>query len=134
MATFELEIATPDRLLVKEKVTEAQVPARGGYLGLLPDHAPLISELGAGTLTYNVGGEARELVVSGGWVEVQPLHTRVLASVAERPSEIDVKRAQEALDRAEKRLRDAGDWDIARAMRAAERARARLGAASKSGR
>lgn len=132
MPTFELEIATPDRLLVKEKVSEAQVPAKSGYLGLLPDHAPLISELGAGTLTYVVGGNTHQLVVAGGWVEVQPLHTRVLASVAERPDQIDVKRAQEALDRAEKRLREAGDWDVARAMSAAERARARLAAAGRT--
>ncbi len=133
-ATLELEVATPDRLLVKDQVSEVQIPGLTGYLGVLPDHAPLLSELGSGLLTYTIGGKAHSVVVSGGWVEVLPTGARVLAAVAERPNEIDLKRAQEALDRAEKRLKEAGDWDIARALRAAERARARMEAASKSGR
>lgn len=133
-ATLELEVATPDRLLVKDQVSEVQVPGLTGYLGVLPEHAPLLSELGSGLLTYTISGKAHSVVVSGGWVEVLPTGVRVLAAVAERPNEIDLKRAQEALDRAEKRLKEAGDWDIARALRAAERARARLEAASKSGR
>ncbi|HEU0119549.1 MAG TPA: ATP synthase F1 subunit epsilon [Bryobacteraceae bacterium] len=133
-ATFELEVATPDRLLVKDQVTEAQIPALNGYLGILPDHAPLLSELGSGLLTYVIGGKTNSVVISGGWVEVLPTGTRVLAATAERPDEIDLKRAKESLDRAERRLKEAGDWDIARALRAAERARARMEAASKTGR
>jgi F-type H+-transporting ATPase subunit epsilon len=130
-ATFELEVATPDRLLLKEQVKEAQIPAKNGYVGVLPEHAPLLSELGAGTLTYTVGDQSHSVVVSGGWVEVLPGSTRVLADSAERPNEIDLKRAQEALERAERRLKEGGDWDIARALAAAERARARLAAAAK---
>jgi len=133
-ATFELEVATPDRLLVKDQVTEAQVPALQGYLGVLPEHAPLLSEMSSGLLTYQVGGKSHSVVVSGGWVEILPTGTRVLAASAERPDEIDLKRAQEALDRAERRLKEAGDWDIARALRAAQRARTRLEAASRTGR
>jgi F-type H+-transporting ATPase subunit epsilon len=133
-ATFELEVATPVRLLVKEQVTEAQIPGSEGYLGVLPEHAALLSELGSGLLTYSVAGKLHSVVVSGGWVEVLPTRTRVLASTAERPDEIDLKRAQESLHRAERRLKEAGDWDIARALRAAERARARVDAASKTGR
>jgi F-type H+-transporting ATPase subunit epsilon len=133
-ATFELEVATPDRLLVKDQVTEAQIPGKTGYLGVLPDHAALLSELGSGLLTYSIGGKSHSVVVSGGWVEVLPGGTRVLAATAERPDEIDLKRAQESLDRAERRLKEAGDWDIARALRAAERARARVEAASRTGR
>ncbi|MFN0102302.1 MAG: ATP synthase F1 subunit epsilon [Bryobacteraceae bacterium] len=131
-ATFELEVATPDRLLVKDQVTEAQIPAKNGYLGVLPEHAPLLSELGSGLLSYMIGGKLHSVVVSGGWVEVLPTGTRVLAATAERPDEIDLKRAQESLDRAERRLKEAGDWDIARALRAAERARARVEAAAKA--
>lgn len=130
-ATFELEVATPDRLLIKEQVSEAEIPAKKGAIGVLPEHAPLLSELGSGLLTYVVGGQTRSVVISGGWVEVLPDRTRVLAGSAERPSEIDMKRAQEALDRAENRLKEGGDWDIARALAAAERARARLAAAAK---
>ena len=133
-ATFELEVATPDRLLVKDQVSEAQIPGLTGYLGILPEHAPLLSELGSGLLSYVIDGQTRSVVVSGGWVEVLPTGTRVLAAVAERPDEIDLKRAKESLDRAERRLKEAGDWDIARALRAAERARARVEAASKTAR
>ena len=130
-ATFELEVATPDRLLVKDQVADAHIPGLGGYLGVLPEHAPLLSELGSGLLSYTIGGKSHSVVVSGGWVEILPASTRVLASSAERPDEIDLKRAQESLDRAERRLKEAGDWDIVRALRAAERARARVEAASK---
>lgn len=133
-STLELEVATPDRLLVKDFVSEVQIPGRNGFLGVLPDHAPLLSEIGSGVLQYKLGGETHGVVVSGGWVEVQPDRVRVLATSAERPDQIDSKRAQEALDRAERRLKEAGEWDIARALRAAERARARLEAASRTGR
>ena len=131
-ATFELEVATPDRLLVKDQVSEAQIPALDGYLGVLPEHAPLLSELGSGLLSYMIDGTTRSVVVSGGWVEGLQHSTRVLAATAERPDEIDLKRAKESLDRAERRLTEAGDWDIVRALRAAERARARVEAAAKS--
>ncbi|MBM3783419.1 MAG: F0F1 ATP synthase subunit epsilon [Acidobacteria bacterium] len=133
-ATFELEVATPDKLLVKEQVSEAQVPGKEGFLGILPEHAPLISEIGAGLLSYTIGGKQHSVVIAGGWVEVLGDRTRVLAATAEHPDKIDMKRAQEALDRAERRLKEAGDWDIARALAAAERARARLDAVAKTGR
>jgi F-type H+-transporting ATPase subunit epsilon len=127
---FLLEIATPDRLVVREQVAEAQVPAANGYLGVLPEHAPLLAELGTGELTYSVDGRRHSLCVSGGWVEVQPDHVRVLTTTAEKASEIDPKRAEEALHRAEERLAhpDAG-IDIARALNAMKRAQARLAAA-----
>jgi F-type H+-transporting ATPase subunit epsilon len=133
-ATLELEVATPDRLLVKDQVTDVQIPGLNGYMGVLPEHAPLLSEIGSGLLSYTTGGKTHTVVISGGWVEVMPTQVRVLASAAERPEEIDSKRAQEALDRAEKRLKEAGDWDIARALRAAERARVRMEAVSRTGR
>ena len=50
--TFDIEIATPERLLAREKAVRAQIPAKDGYIGVLPDHAPLLSELGIGALTY----------------------------------------------------------------------------------
>jgi F-type H+-transporting ATPase subunit epsilon len=80
--TFQLEVATPERMLVSEPVTEAQIPAKNGYLGILPGHAPLLSELGAGELTYRVDSRPRTLKVEGGWVEVSWGHVRVLADSA----------------------------------------------------
>ena len=128
--TFQLEIATPERLLIREQVSEAQVPAANGYLGVLPGHAPLMAALGTGELSYAADGRRSSLSVDGGWVEVLPDRMRVLATHAEKASEIDTKRAEEALHRAEEHLAhpDAG-IDIGRALNAMTRAQARLAAA-----
>ena len=86
--TFLLEVATPERLLVNERVSEAQIPAANGYLGILPGHAALLAELGAGELSYAVeGGRRRALKIDGGWVEVANDHMRVLATTAEKSGE-----------------------------------------------
>jgi F-type H+-transporting ATPase subunit epsilon len=125
--TFELEIATPERLLVRERVDEAQIPASTGYIGVLPGHSPLLSTLGTGDLVYSAEGRRRHLTVSGGWVEVLGNHVRVLTNTAEKADEIDVKRADEALKRSRDRLThsEAG-LDVARALNAMKRAQARL--------
>jgi F-type H+-transporting ATPase subunit epsilon len=85
--TFLLEVATPERLFVRENVTEAQIPATGGYLGILPGHAALASSLGAGVLSYVCDGRLRSLRVDGGWIEIFNDHARVLANAAEKPAE-----------------------------------------------
>src|ERR1035438_4289507 len=99
--TLELEVATPERELVKERVSELQVPGKGGYMGILPGHAPLLGLLGIGTLTYISGGAKRYFSIHGGFLEVLDDHVRVLADCAEAASEIDVNRARAALKRAE---------------------------------
>jgi F-type H+-transporting ATPase subunit epsilon len=81
--TFLLEVGTPEKLLVREQATEAQVPAANGYVGILPGHAALLAELGSGALTYTTAGQRRSLTVSGGWLEVADDHVRVLADRAE---------------------------------------------------
>jgi F-type H+-transporting ATPase subunit epsilon len=98
--SFELEVATPERLLVREDVTEAQVPGKDGYLGILPGHAPLLGLLGTGFLSYRAGTRRRYLSVHGGFLEVLPDHVRVLADAAERAEDIDIERAREELRRA----------------------------------
>src|SRR6516164_3417246 len=100
--TLELEVSTPERELVREQVTEVQVPAAQGYIGVLPGHAPLMSALGIGTLTYVVGGAKRHLSVHGGFLEILENHVRVLADVAERAEEIDIQRAKAALERSQR--------------------------------
>ena len=82
--TFLLEVATPESLVVREQVAEAQIPAKGGYVGILPGHAALLSELGEGKLSYAVGGHRRALTVRGGWLEVSGDHVRVLADGVEK--------------------------------------------------
>jgi F-type H+-transporting ATPase subunit epsilon len=125
--TFELEIATPDRLVLKETVTEAQIPGKDGFLGVLSGHAPLLSELGCGMLSYVAEGRTHYMAIHRGFAEVMPEKTRVLAERAERADEIDVARAQAALERAQKRLGDLTPGiDMARALSALERAQARI--------
>lgn len=101
---LELEIATPERQLVREEVTEVQLPGKNGYLGILPGHAALLSILGTGFLNYVAGGKRRYLSVQGGFVEVLPDHVRVLANVAERAEEIDVERAKKDLAKAQEQV------------------------------
>ena len=125
--TFQLEIVTPARLLVKEVAEEAQIPGATGYLGILPGHAPLITELGVGEITYKASGTTHSLAVAWGFAEVLPDKVTILAEAAERPQEIDVERAQKAKERAEQRLKSsATEVDYARAEDALRRAETRI--------
>ena len=81
-ATFEIEVVTPERQVVKQNAESAQIPGKDGYLGILPDHAALLSELGEGELSFTLGGKTEKLQVSGGFVEVRDNHVRVLADSA----------------------------------------------------
>ena len=103
--TFQLEIVTPEKLVVKEAVEEAQIPGLNGYLGILPGHAPLITELGVGVITYRAGGTTKTLSVAWGFAEVLQDKVTILAETVERPEEIDVARAQQAKERAEQLLK-----------------------------
>jgi len=132
--SIQLVIVTPVRQLLSESVVEAQLPGADGYLGVLPGHAPLITELGIGELTYRAaGGQPGLLAVIRGFAEVLPDRISVLAEMAERAEDIDIKRAQEALKRAQERIAAGGenvDWD--RASMALQRALVRIHVVSKS--
>src|SRR5512146_1927888 len=109
--TFQLEIVTPERMVVKDNAEEMQLPGKNGYLGIMAGHAPLITELAVGELSYLSQGYTERLAVSWGFAEVLPDKVTVLAERAERAEEIDLARAQEARKRAEGRL-TSGDPDI----------------------
>jgi F-type H+-transporting ATPase subunit epsilon len=127
---FDLELATPERLVLREKVSEAQIPVRNGYIGVMPGHAPLLSEMGCGYVSYQSGGRRYYMAVNGGFAEVLPDKVRVLVTSAERSEEIDVQRAEAALKRAQERLAGPNiGVDVARALSAMERAQARIDAA-----
>jgi F-type H+-transporting ATPase subunit epsilon len=79
MADLTLEVATPDKLLVNETITQVEVPGKDGYMGILPGHAALISELKEGKLTYTAVGKSTSLNITGGFVEVLDNKVRVLA-------------------------------------------------------
>ncbi|MGA2423020.1 MAG: F0F1 ATP synthase subunit epsilon [Terriglobales bacterium] len=128
--TFQLEIVTPSRLLVKEAAEEAQIPGASGYLGILPGHAPLITELAVGVITYKASGATHTLSVAWGFMEVLPDQVTILAETAERPNEIDTERAQKSKERAEQRLKSNNpEIDYTRAEDALQRAETRLSVA-----
>ena len=125
--TFQLEIVTPEKLVVKEAVEEAQIPGLNGYLGILPGHAPLITELGVGVITYRAGGTTKTLSVAWGFAEVLQDKVTILAETVERPDEIDVARAQQAKERAEQLLKSNDpELDYDRAQDDLRRAETRL--------
>ena len=129
---FQLEIVTPDRQLVSDTAEEVQIPGKRGYLGILPGHAPLISELSVGEIIYRKGGHTSYLSVAWGFAEVLPAKVTILAEAAERPEEIDVGRARDAKKRAEERLKSQDpDTDFERALYALKRADVRLDVAAK---
>ncbi len=101
---LQLDVVTPERRVLSEQVNSVTVPGRGGEMGILPGHAPLISELQTGVLSYNEDGTTFQLHVSGGFIEVNDDHVSVLAEIAERPEEIDTARARLSRERTEKQL------------------------------
>jgi F-type H+-transporting ATPase subunit epsilon len=129
-----LEIVTPDRSLVNEQVDEVQLPGSEGYFGVLPGHTPLLATLQVGELWYRIGSEKFYLSIAFGFVEVLPERVTVLATLAERPEDIDVSRAEAARKRAEERLARGpqGDLDFERARRALAKSMTRLQVAGRS--
>ena len=132
--TFTLEVVTPTRLILRDAVSEAQIPLCGGYIGVLPGHTPLLAELGTGELTYHRDNRTHSCTAMGGFVEVLGDRVLVLADRAESAEEIDVPRAQAARDRAQKRLASPNDpsVDWKRAQQALDRAQVRLQVAAKA--
>ena len=127
--SIELELATPERAMVSEQVTDVQVPGQDGYLGILPGHAPLLSLLGAGALSYAAGGARHFLAVQGGLIEVLFGQVRVLANLAERAEDIDVARARADLDVAQKQMFAASTGETSTAaLEAVALAQARIAA------
>lgn len=129
--TIQLEIVTPERLVVNTSAEEIQIPGKSGYLGILPGHAPLISELAIGEISYRSGNQVKRLAVAWGFAEVLPTKVTILAEVAEKAEEIDVARAQEDKRRAEEELRKSGPGGNPDAEAALQRANARLDVVAK---
>jgi F-type H+-transporting ATPase subunit epsilon len=134
--TFTLEVVTPDRAVVREPVAEMQLPGREGYLGILPGHTPLLTELGIGALSYRKGDQTVYVAIAGGFAEVLAGRVLVLADAAQRADEIDVARAQSALADAEKVLSSGAsgrstDWSAV--LQSVARARTWLDVATHAG-
>ncbi len=130
---IKLEIVTPERKVFDDTVDSVTVPTMTGEVGILPNHAPLISTLKSGVLTVSAKGGGEKMVISGGFVEVSANKVSVLTDIAEKADEINVESAKAERDAAEKAL--GGNWsgteeefDIEREK--LERAQARLALAT----
>jgi len=129
---IDLQIVTPDRLIVHEQVDEVQIPGSEGYFGVLPGHTPLLATLAVGEMWYRKGQEKTFLAIAGGFVEVLPDRVTLLATLAERAEEIDVSRAESAKQRAQQRLaQPKTDIDYERARLALQKSIIRLQVSSR---
>ncbi len=127
---FEFQVITPERVVISMETSSLVVPGAEGYLGFLPDHAPMVVLLKPGVVKYKVGSEYRRMAVTGGFMEMANNKAVILADAAELAEEIDVMRARRALERARERLASRQEGiDFARARAALERAVARIRAA-----
>jgi F-type H+-transporting ATPase subunit epsilon len=132
--SIELQIVTPDRLLLREQVDEIEIPGSEGSFGVLPGHTPLLASLAVGEMWYRKGQEKTYVSIAFGFAEVLPDRVTILARLAERAEEIDVERAQAALARAEERLaRQKNDVDYERARMALLKSITRLQVSSRIG-
>ncbi|CAN5676262.1 F0F1 ATP synthase subunit epsilon [soil metagenome] len=128
---IELQIVTPDRMLVQEKVDEVQIPGSEGYFGVLPGHTPLLAALSVGELWFRKGQEKTYLSIANGFAEVLPDRVTILAQLAERAEEIDMERAESARQRASERLEGRSEVDYDRARQALLKSMTRLQVSSR---
>ena len=128
MAKLRFELVTPHRIVyADDNVDMVVAPGADGELGILPNHTPLLAALGIGELRVRKGTEEETFAVYGGYLEVLGNKAIVMASVAEPAAEIDLARAGEARERAERRYRERPEGlDMARLQAALRRSRVRL--------
>ena len=131
--SIELQIVTPDRMLVQEQVDEVEIPGVDGYFGVLPGHTPLLAALSVGELWFRKGQEKTYLAIAFGFAEVLPDRVTILAQLAERAEDIDVERAESARARAAQRLDQKSDVDYERARQALTKSMTRLQVSSRIG-
>jgi len=124
---IDLQIVTPERLLVQEQVDEVEIPGSKGYFGVLPGHTPMLASLAVGELWYRKGADKVYLSIAYGFAEVLPDRVTILARLAERAEDIDIERAESARRRAEERLAQSkSDIDYERARTALAKSLMRL--------
>ncbi len=131
--TLKLEVVTPNRRVLTADAEEVQLPGALGALGVLPGHTPLLTSLDIGELMYRVGHRETYLALQWGFAEVLPDRVTVLATVAERPEEIDVAAAQQARVEAETALKGADANELERMTAHLKMAMTRLRVAGRLG-
>jgi F-type H+-transporting ATPase subunit epsilon len=130
---LKLEIVTPEKRVLDAEVDSVTIPTASGEAGILPNHAPLISAVSPGVLSYASKGTNERLVLSGGFVEVNDDLVSVLVDTAETASEVDVDAARAEREAAEKALASAGlitEEEAAASREAVDHAAAKVSVAS----
>lgn len=124
---IQLEVVTPGKIVLKDEVDFIVAPGSLGELGILPDHAPIITSLEIGVAKIKKANQETLMAISGGFLEVKNNKATILADTAETAEEIDASRARAARERAEDRINSKkDDVDMARAEAALKRALTRL--------
>jgi F-type H+-transporting ATPase subunit epsilon len=134
MGRLYLEVVTPEKVLVSQEVDTVVAPGTEGEFGILPGHILFLSGLVPGELRYTSGSKADSMIVTTGFAEVSDNRVSVLVDAAEKIGDIDIERAQRAMERAKARLakeRGSEDIDFVRAELALKRAIARVKAVGK---
>jgi len=127
MATFLLELVTPEQVMLSEEVRSVRAPGIEGSLGVLAGHAPLMTALTVGIIKVEYdNGDLEFIATSGGFMEINPQKVIILADTAERASDIDIARAEAAVARARENLSSGAAVDYEEARRSLERATNRL--------
>ncbi len=127
MATFQLDIVSAERHVSSDQVDLLVAPGVEGEVAILPSHAPLLTVLKPGEIRVVKDGENNFIAVSGGFMEVMPEKVTILADTAERLDEIDIERAEAALQAAQERIASAPvDMDLHRALASLRRSQARI--------
>ena len=128
-----LEVVTPEKLLFSQQVDEVIAPGSEGEFGVLPGHCHFLSTLRIGELRYRIGSDTYRMAVLWGFTEVTPHKVTIMAEVAEKAEDIDMGRAQAALEKAEQRLKAGGlPSEVREAEISLEKARLRTKIAQRS--
>ncbi len=127
MTTMRLEITTAERRVYADEVEALVAPGLAGELGILPDHAPLMTALQPGEIMIRKDGEETYLAVTGGFLEVMANRVTILADAAEHSDEIDEERAKRAVEQAQAQIASrTSDMELSQAVTAVRRAETRL--------
>lgn len=124
---FKLQVVTPDKEFYGGEASMVELTTTEGQIGVYANHIPLTAIVAPGVLRIHEGSEVKKAALHAGFIEILPDEVKILAEVAEWPDEIDVRRAEEARIRAERRIKDnAAETDTLRAEMALKRALTRL--------
>ena len=126
---LKLVVVTPEESILGEECDSASLPATLGYVTVLPRHTPMVSTLAVGVLSYQQGGTTSSIALSGGFFEVSEDVVTVLADTAERPADVDVEAARQALDEAKASMGQLSGAELSKARLTVELSQARIAVA-----